>query len=852
MVMNSSNKSKGNDQGKKKISLNMVLLLISLLIVSVFGIIFVTQIEIQSGWKNSDMQNLHAGEFRFLLLDDLNGDSINETFCYFEVAKESHAAINDPHFGYMISSNGLTGATLQEREIDGPIYNAFLIKDVDGDGISDIFVNFATVEDEWSEGSNRPNDTVGQYGNQIISGKTLLPIPILTGDEYNFTHERIYDLVTLNSSTDFITLQTNNSNQDFMSNPTNNNLTSYHANGTLKNNTIISQKVKFIDLLPNNTESNLLLIGESWISLRSIDNFSDIIFESLSLSDSIDQYCIIDDMGTDGVSEFIIASNIYRTYYLINGSNGVIIRNHTNYDFQNSNIKALSAIKTTQGDYTYEFLASWEYSENNINYVFNELFTLNSTENKTNWMVQASSITTSLGSDFNGDGYPEIVIGYEEEKLLFNPMPHMEVRIVNGKNPTIIYAQIKISTEVRFFFTIPDIDGDNKNDVFLLSSTDFGVLSTTKPLGIWLSPYTIMIGLPIFIIFVVLLVFALYRFIKAYIKKEFEMEIKQNVKRFKISVIINIAIISIMIFMFTFFLIAMNVFNSTLLLYDPLATMMISSISVFITWFTLFPLIGAIFNKSSARFAFLFIRIRDMLFKFSKNIDHDIMVVEVDPKTGISMVEVVKRSILPLLLSLTVGFMIYTNFTPILHIRRNFTSVGGSEFYEFLGGYFLLAILPMVITFILFSFFISSGWLLDDAGIVYYHKYQKEHIPGDIERVSVWQQGWIKGLAGFSSLITFINFAITIDLTSLFTSIGPQDLPFAVSAFITTSLILYGFPFLTGFCFMFFAIIIMEVSIHKNRDKLYKMMQKEGYDVTPMNLENRLFPSGLKNEKKSP
>jgi len=551
MFMNSSNLK--NDQKQNKISLNLILVLISLLFVSVFGIIFLTQIEIQPGWKNLDMQNVHGGHYEFILQDDLTGDSINETFCYFMTENRDHATYNDPQFGYIISSNGLTGAKVWDREFSGPIIEAFQVFDVDGDGIRDILVNFATVDDEWSTGNNNVNITIGLYGNLLISGINGTTIPILTGDGYNITSEYIFDLVTLESNTDFIVLQRNNSVYD--DNPTvnNNNVTSYFANGTLKNNTVISHELKFMDLLPNNTESNLLLIGHDSISLRSLNNFSVIIFENTSVIGEIEQYCIIDDMGDDNVSEFVLCTSS-GSIYLINGSNGLILNIHSDTDVTILKLIGFSAIQNMQGDFTYEFLASWEYSENNVYYVVNEQVFINTTNNKTNWMVVGGAVATSLESDFNGDGYPEIILAFQEPET-FSPMPTMDVRVVNGRNPSSIFSQLKIVNDIRFFYCIPDIDGDNKNDAFFLAYSDFGVLSSAKPLGIWLSPSSIMFAFPIFLVLVGLLAFASYRFIKAFIKKEFEMKVKDNVKRFKLTVLVNVTIIGLMTFMFVFFLV---------------------------------------------------------------------------------------------------------------------------------------------------------------------------------------------------------------------------------------------------------------------------------------------------------
>jgi len=833
------------DQKSKKISLNVILVLIALLFVSVFGIIFLTQIEIQPGWKNVDHSQVHHGDFYFIMNDDLTGDSKNETFCYFRVQKGTNVANNTPQYGYVDSRDAVSGALIWKKELSGPVITAYKLHDMNNDGISDFLINFATVNSSWNTDDSNPSINSSLYGNQILSGINGKVIPILEGDLCNISREYIFDCVVLDGSTDFIVIQRNNSWYNYDDFTDNQNLTRFFENGTIRENLNISTKILFMDLLPNNTESNLLLIGDDFVSCRSVDNFSEIIFENGTVGGEVDNYCITDDLGNDGISEFFLIKGTGEIL-LINGSNGELLNNHSyisGYD-----LEGIIPIRNTAGELTNDYLLSWHLSVGDgVEYNIIENCIINTTYNKSNWIFTTDTNAISLESDFTGDGYPEIVFAIEEPST-FTPIPTMDVRVVNGRNPTQIISQLKIQNQIDKFHLFSDIDGDLRKDIYYTSYTEHGALSSRTPIGIWLSPTYIFFSLPIFILLVCVCAYASYRFIRAFIRKEFEMKIKENVKRFKITVAVNIATIATMIFMFLFFLFGMNVFNTTLLLYDPLGSMMMTSIIVFITWFTLLPIVGAIFNKSSSRFSYYFIKLRDRLFKLSKKIDHDILVIEVDPKKGIGIVEVVKRAILPMLLSLTVGFLIYNYIGPLFGIKQNFTTLGGSEFYEFIGGYMLYAILPMTLTFVLSSFFISSGWLLDDAGVVYYHKYREEHIPGDVERMSVWQQGWIKGLAGFSSLITFYLFASGINLTSMLTNTG-GNVAFNILGFITTSLIFYGFPFITGFCYMFFAVTMMEVSIDENRDKLYGMMEKGGYDVTPKNLEMMLYPGGFKESK---
>ena len=149
----------------------------------------------------------------------------------------------------------------------------------------------------------------------------------------------------------------------------------------------------------------------------------------------------------------------------------------------------------------------------------------------------------------------------------------------------------------------------------------------------------------------------------------------------------------------------------------------------------------------------------------------------------------------------------------------------------------------MLLTFIAFSFFISGNYMLDDAGIAYYLESKKHRRPGDVEPISIWSQSIIKGIAGFSAIVTFVSFFQTVDLSGLYTQTGDDPLiSFFFGLFISIAMF-YGTPFLTSFAYILFAIEVMDFSYENNTVKLYKIMKKHGYDTTPRSITN-LFPSG--------
>ena len=212
----------------------------------------------------------------------------------------------------------------------------------------------------------------------------------------------------------------------------------------------------------------------------------------------------------------------------------------------------------------------------------------------------------------------------------------------------------------------------------------------------------------------------------------------------------------------------------------------------------------------------------------------------------INIITQIKRIILPLLLSITVGFFIYNSFAPPLGFSQGFEQFGSVEFFSFMIGYMQLCLLPMVLSFLLFSFFISGTILCDDAGIVYFKESKKQRIPGDIEPISVWAQSMVKGFAGLSALITFGSFFQAVDFSGFF---AIDNISFLIFGILIVFVMFWGAPFLTGFSYILLAGEVMEYTVDHNAQKLYRMMAKNGYDIKPHKLTN-IYPSGYEPSKK--
>jgi hypothetical protein len=278
-----------------------------------------------------------------------------------------------------------------------------------------------------------------------------------------------------------------------------------------------------------------------------------------------------------------------------------------------------------------------------------------------------------------------------------------------------------------------------------------------------------------------------------------------------------------------------------------MTTIIVSFLTVIITWYGALPLTAALYNRFAPRFAYVFVKLRTLFFKISKSYNTDIIVVDMKDRKDIGTIIQLKRILLPLLLSIAIGFYTYGVLTPILGYPQDFEVFGSTEFFQFMNGYMLCCIFPMILTFLVFSFFISGNFLLDDAGVVYFRQSKKYRQPGDIEPISIWAQSMIKGMAGISAIVTLVGFLATVDFSGFFEETDPTGFIFGLLVIIV---FFAGIPFLTAFSYVLLAGEVMEFSIDFNTQKLYSIMENKGYDTTPKDITN-LYPEGFKEPKKT-
>ena len=96
-------------------------------------------------------------------------------------------------------------------------------------------------------------------------------------------------------------------------------------------------------------------------------------------------------------------------------------------------------------------------------------------------------------------------------------------------------------------------------------------------------------------------------------------------------------------------------------------------------------------------------------------------------------------------------------------------------------------------------------------------------------------------MAGISAIITLVGFLTTVDFSGFFEDTGnPTGLIFG---FLIIIVFFVGIPFLTAFSYILLAGEVMEFSMDFNTEKLYSLMEKKGYDITPRDITN-IYPDG--------
>ncbi len=842
--------------------INRILVAASFIIFGVFGMIFLTQMELQPGWAWEDILDTYPIEITPLKGEDINGDGISEIIAFADIrGTDRPERYTNLQYGGVYCLDGSNGNLFWLREYNGPVRKLFPVMDVDGDGIKDYFISKSSVSPNWTvqNGHYDPDFYLNLCTNLIINGSDGEDLPIPFVGVFNYTNFYIHDLISLNDGfdafddrEDLILLE--GEMYDFY-NPWDDrwdlnyafNISSYLINGTRTKtisafNGTVFEHSNFPKLEPfeHSGQSHMLYLDSRSIILlnTSASNFLSPVY-NIPLTKDINDYLIIEDLNLDNIPE-LLTTRWDGNVSLRDGSDGSLIREFS-FPPTTGEVR-LDYVHSPEGDGLAYFVLNvgYWYGENEPREKLIQIFSIDLTSQEVIWehSIQGFEIEAEvyvLNEDMNGDLIDEIIfferymplIGLSEVRRyrLINFITHEDLQILNTE-----YHSNSV-------LTIDDFDGDGKKDYVLSGDDRIIALSSRKEMGLWLSPI-FPLGLPLFIILAILLVLGII--IAAVWGKRLSYQ-RKNIKQHKLTVYVNTLAIVLISLFFVLFLILMNIFNNTLISGSNNTEIVITFLIVIIIWYGALPLTAALYNRFAPQFAFIFIKLRDVFFKVSRSYHHEIIVLNMEDRKETGLTIQVKRLILPLLLSIAVGFYAYNTLAPLLGLPQTFEVFGSSEFFDFIRGYMLCCVLPMILSFLVFAFFISGNFLLDDAGVVYFRQNKKYRQPGDIEPISIWAQSIIKGIAGISALITFTSFLTTVDFTGFF---GEDGDPFMFFFGILVVVVMFGgIPFLTGFSYILLAGEIMELTTEKNVSKLYKFMEKEGYDTKPRKITN-IYPEG--------
>lgn len=854
--------SKQKQKTPKTHPVNYILLAVSLIIFGTLGLIFITQMELQPGWLWEEAREENSMTMKIFEADDLNEekDGFPDIIAYSDVRWQDHRKADDPNdvpnYGKIFALDGLTGQSLWFKDCENPVKGVFEVMDVNGDGYKDYFADIASVEPEWD--NNRPKLIPDEFTNIIIRGDNGSEIPILTGDHRSFTNFFVPDLVYLedlnDNKPDLVILECEN--RTSLGDEYYINISSYFINGTQFSTLYIDfshigdqDVIPALELFPYNNQDHVLFLDKNKIMLLNTSalNFLDPIYNE-TVMDYTTEYAILEDINGDTIPEIIITTNSGNVS-IISGIDGSIMRTFNlprELEYRNYVIDTIGSDPNDQEAY----IMFWaEYGEENNPWRYAQIliYTITgSSETPLQEIYDRSEDEimriSPLGEDMNGDFIDEVII-HERIVPYYATNEVRRFRIVNIINNEDL-AVINIDQGGEFIIPFQDINGDGKGD-FLFSSDDVVVaLASSKPQAIWQSPY-FPLGFPLFIILIVILCIGLFLII---LKGRQLSYSRKKIKEHKLTVVVNASAITLISLTFLLFLIQLNIFNNTLIPGQNMATIVISFLTVLITWYGALPLTAALYNRFAPRFAYTFVKLRSLFFKISRSYHADIVVVDMKDRKEIGTIIQLKRVILPLLLSIAIGFYAYGLLTPSFGFPTEFEVFGTTEFFQFMNGYILCCIFPMILTFLIFSFFISGNFLLDDAGVVYFRQSKKYRQPGDIEPISIWAQSIVKGIAGTSAIITLIGFLATVDFSGFFED--QESVTGLILMFLIILVFFVGIPFLTAFSYILLAGEVMEFSMDFNTKKLYSLMEKNGYDTTPRKITN-LYPEGFIERKKS-
>jgi hypothetical protein len=242
--------------------------------------------------------------------------------------------------------------------------------------------------------------------------------------------------------------------------------------------------------------------------------------------------------------------------------------------------------------------------------------------------------------------------------------------------------------------------------------------------------------------------------------------------------------------------------------------------------------------------------------------DHEVLVMHIEDRRKVHESSYYLRSILPLLMSLTIGMYIYnglsgngaiyaflnrifTNLAPLTHPENlGVWTIGITTidlFWLEIGNYARYMIFGMLIGYLLTVIIIAPAWLLDDSGVVFYNHNNRFREITDIDSVS----GWILRVSTSALFITTLTSWYTMfsPMFSNFSNLANALKPYYESvgqemAIIVLALIVY--PIIASWAILIAANQKMEQNLVIIARKLFDRMKAAGVDIMSKDIRSLL------------
>jgi hypothetical protein len=185
-----------------------------------------------------------------------------------------------------------------------------------------------------------------------------------------------------------------------------------------------------------------------------------------------------------------------------------------------------------------------------------------------------------------------------------------------------------------------------------------------------------------------------------------------------------------------------------------------------------------------------------------------------------------KRAISILSLSISLGLMLFNNFSQYIFDISGITTISSlsdPNLMIYITALFLVIIIPGIVAVPIFFWLYPTSWLLDDAGIMFYVRDLSERSIDDVEGVGDWFSGYIIGYFSISAIIWYIQFAIQSPIAVSIDNLGRGGPTLAVFVF--------SFIIITGLMIGIMIVFCYEMVLPYSVVRLYQRLDARKINI---------------------